>query len=81
MKFFALILELYLPHKFCFTHTDRHFPEILKSYSGHPKTRKSIKNRKSKLFTKPMLFSICIEENKKLRKNNRKTRINLANTD
>ena len=47
------------------THTDRHFPEIVKSCSGHPKMCKSIKNWKSKIFTKPMLSSIHIEENKK----------------
>ena len=37
---------------------DNHFLEIVKSCSGHPKTCKSIKNRKSKIFTKPMPFAI-----------------------
>ena len=46
------------PHR----QTDRHFPEIVKSCSGHPKTRKSIKNRKSKIWTKPILSSTYIEE-------------------
>ena len=67
MKFCRLILELLL-HKIFVTHiqTDTHFPEIVKSCSGHPKTFKSIKNRKSKIFTKPMLSSIYVEESKKL---------------
>ena len=46
-------------------HTDRHFPKIVKSCSGHPKTCKSIKNRKSKVCTKPILSSTYIEESKK----------------
>ena len=47
------------------TQTDWHFPEIVKSCSGHPKTCKSIKNRKSKICTKPILSSIYIEESRK----------------
>ena len=81
MKFRALVLELHLPQNFCHTHTDtlthrhmdrqtdRHFPEIVKSCSGHHKTCKSIKNRKSKICPKPILFSIYIEESKKKKKN------------
>ena len=44
--------------------TDRHFPEIVQSCSGYSKTRKSIKNRKSKIFMKPVLSSIYIEGSK-----------------
>ena len=65
MKFCALVLELHLPQNtlaFTDTNTDRHFPEVVKSCSGHPKTCKSIKNRKSKIFPKPILSSIQIEE-------------------
>ena len=47
---------------FCHTHRDRHFPEIVKS--GHHKTCKSIKNHKSKIFTKRIFFSLYIEESK-----------------
>ena len=70
MKFCALVLELHLPQKFLLhthidTQTDRHFLKIVKSCSGYPKTSKSIKNRKSKIFTKPILSSIYVEENKK----------------
>ena len=64
MKFCALVLELLLPQSLCDTHrnghTDRHFSEIIKTCSGHLKTCKSIKNWKSKNFTKPILFSIYI---------------------
>ena len=70
MKFCALVLELHLPQKFYQTHrqihrhTDRHFPEIVKLLSGHPKTCKSIKNQKSEIFTKPILSFIYIEKRK-----------------
>ena len=47
-----------------YSQTDRHFPEIVKSCSGHPKTYKSIKNRKSKICTKPVLSSNYTEESK-----------------
>ena len=47
-------------------HADRHFPKIVKSCSGHPETCKSIKNRKSKICTKPILSST--ESKKKLYK-------------
>ena len=66
MKWCALVLELHLPRNFC--HTHRHFPEIVKSYSGHPKTCKSIKNRKSKNCTQTILSSTYIEESKKRKK-------------
>ena len=46
-------------------HTDRHFPKIVKSYSGHPKMCKSIKNWKSKICTTPIFSFIYIEESKK----------------
>ena len=65
MKFRELVLELHLPQNFC--HTHRHFPEILQSCSGHPKTCKSIKNRKSKICTKPILSSTYVEESKNFR--------------
>ena len=72
MKFCALVIELHLPQYFCHTHTerytqretDRHFPEIVKLCSGHPKTCKSMKNSKSKICMKPILYSIYIEESK-----------------
>ena len=53
-------------------HTDWLFPEIVKSCSGHPKTCKSIQNRKSKICTKPILSSIYIEESKKYKRNKEK---------
>ena len=68
MKFCARIFELHLPQNFCSTHTDRHFPEIVKSCSGHPEACKSIKNQKSKVCTKPILFLyIYIEETNKIK--------------
>ena len=45
-------------------HTDRRFPEIVNLFSGHPKTCKSIKNWQSKIFMKPILSSIYVEESK-----------------
>ena len=62
-----------MPQNFCHTHTDththtqtdRHFPEIVKSCSGHPKTCKFIENWKSNIFTKSIHSSIYIEESKK----------------
>ena len=73
VNFCSLVLELDLPQNFCHTHTDtqthrqtdRHFPEAVKSCSGHPKTCKSIKNWKSKICTKPIFSSIYVEESKK----------------
>ena len=44
--------------------THRHFSKIVKSYSGHQKTCKSSKNRKSNIFTKTIFFSIYAEESK-----------------
>ena len=68
MKFCSLVLELHLPQNFCRIHTtaqtDRQtFPEIVKSWSGHPKTCKFIKNRKSKILMKLIHF-FNIEESK-----------------
>ena len=54
------IVPMYQLHQ-----TDRHFPKIVNSCSRHPKTRKSMKNRKSKICTEPLLFSIYVEESKK----------------
>ena len=58
MIFCSLVLELHLPQNFCHIHTGRHFLKIVKSWPGHPKTCKSIKNRKSKIWTKPILSFI-----------------------
>ena len=40
------------------SHRDKHFVKLVKSCSGYPKTCKSIKNRKSKIFVIP-IFSSC----------------------
>ena len=48
------------------THADKYFPEIVKSYSVHSEICKSIKNRKSKIFKKPILSSIYVEESKNI---------------
>ena len=64
MKFCALVLELHFATKFL-SQTPRYFPETVKSLSRHPKTWKSIKYRKSKICTKPILSSIYNEESKK----------------
>ena len=64
MKFCPLVFELHLAQNFCHRHIDIHLPEIVKSFSGHSKTFKSIKNWKSKIFTKLILSSIYIEESK-----------------
>ena len=69
MKFCALVLELHLPQNFCHRHADKHFPEIVKSCSGQPKTCKSFKNQKSKICTKPMLPFIYIEESNNIKVN------------
>ena len=52
------------------SHTERHtngqtYPEIVKSFSEHPKTYKYVKNQESKIFMKLILSSIYAEENKK----------------
>ena len=52
----------YLSHTH--THPDRHFAETVRSWSGHPKMYKYIKNWKSKIFMKPILSSIYTEESK-----------------
>ena len=80
MKFCSLVLELYFPQNFCLTHTDRHFPEIVKSCSEHPKTCKSIENRKSKICTIPILSSTYIEESKKIRLSLRGAKISKITT-
>ena len=61
----AALATKFFSHTHRHTETDRHFQEIVKSCSGHPKTCKSIKSRKSKIFMKPILSSIYIEERKK----------------
>ena len=69
MKFCGLVLELHLPQNFCHIHTNRqtynHFPEIVRSWTGHPKMYKFMKKWKSKILTKPILSSVYIEESKK----------------
>ena len=63
MKSCSLVVELHFPQNFCpHRQTYRHFPKILKWYSGHPKTCKSIKNRKSKISKNPIFLSIYREE-------------------
>ena len=63
MKFRALVLPQSFSHRHTAdTQTDRYFPQIVKSCSGHPKTYKSIKNQKSKIFMKPILSSVYIKE-------------------
>ena len=46
------------------TQTDIHFPKIVNSCSGHPKTCKSIKSRKSKICSKSILSCTYVEESK-----------------
>ena len=73
----SFVLQIRLVQTFCHSHTIRqtcrHFLEIAKSYSEHPKACKSIKNWKSKMFRKPIFSSIYIEESKKKKKNNVKS--------
>ena len=61
----------YISHKIFLSHTD--IPEIVELCSRHPKTFKSIINRKKKIFMKPIISSISIKESKK--KKNRSVRI------
>ena len=51
-------------HRHTDAQTDRHFPEIVKSFSRHPKTCQSIENWKSKICMKPILYSTYKEESK-----------------
>ena len=62
MKFCDLVPKLHLPQNFC--HTGRHFPKIIKLCSEHLRACKSIKNQMLKIFSKPMLSFIYIEERK-----------------
>ena len=62
----------YTCHKIFVTHTDRHFPEIIISCLGHSKMCKFVKNWKLKIFMKPILFPIYIQESKNVRKITRK---------
>ena len=68
MKFRALVLELHLPQNFCHrhTHTDRqtHFPEIVKSCSGHPKHVNPLKTENRKFAR--ILSSSSTEESKNI---------------
>ena len=59
ISFRALLATKFLSHTY--RKKDRHFPEIVKSWSGHPNTCKSIKNRKTKIRTKPTISSIYKE--------------------
>ena len=70
MKLRALVVKQHLPQNFCHTHRhieDRHFPEIVKSCSGHHKTCKSFKKHKVEIFheTIQITKSKQIEESKK----------------
>ena len=64
-----IISQVTLAKKFCHTFTNTQtgslFSKIVKSCTGRPKTCKPIKNRKSKICTKPILSSTYIEESKK----------------
>ena len=61
----CITTQLYLLQNFCNTHTHTHFPELVKSCSGHPKTCKSTKNQMLKFLTKTILSSIYTEESNK----------------
>ena len=61
VSFQAALFTKFLPYTDLQTHR-QHFPEIVKSCSGHFKTRKSIKNQKSKICTKAIFSSTYIEE-------------------
>ena len=65
-KFCVLNIQLEITQNFYNTHTEahRHFPKIIKSCPGHFKMCKFIKNLKSKILTKLILFFINIEESK-----------------
>jgi len=50
-KFYEILSSTFrvsVAEKICITQTDRHFPKIVKSCLGPPKTYKSIKNRRQK---------------------------------
>ena len=74
MKFCSLVLELHLPQNFCHTHTDTqthrhtdrqtHFPEIVKSCSGHPKHVNPLKTENRKFAR--ILSSSSTEESKNI---------------
>ena len=62
-----LVLELRLSQNFCYTHTDR--LTFSKSCQNVFRTSQNVQihqNRKSKICTKPILFSIFIEESKNI---------------
>ena len=63
----ATFVTKFLLHTYRHTETERHFPDIVKSCSGHPKTCQSIKNQKLKIFTILVLFSIFTEKSKNAR--------------
>ena len=67
MKFRALILELHLPQNICYTHihkqTNRNTSiKRSQTVSRYCKMCKSMKNQKSKIFTKTTFF-FCQEKN------------------
>ena len=68
MKFCALIIELYASQKY-FAINSQPIPKIAKSCSKHLKKSKSIKKRQSKICKKTILFSVCMVESKKKKKN------------
>ena len=60
IKFYILVLELYLPQNFHRSHAglqiDRYFPKLINSQLGHPKTYKLLKKKiKLRPATKPIL--------------------------
>ena len=70
IKFYEILLissRSTLAHKtfVTYTQTDKHFPEMVNSYLGYPKTCKSMKNWKSKIFAKSIFSSIYIQESNK----------------
>ena len=57
MEFRPLTFPLARPQSLCHTNRQTQFVKIVKSRTGHLKTCKSVKNRKSKVFTIPILPS------------------------
>lgn len=67
MKFHTLVLELKILQNLCNIHAARHFPKIVKSYSGDGKMSESIKSRNRKFPQIVIYLSIYlyIEKNRK----------------
>ena len=58
MKVCELVFQLHLLQNFCYTHASKQdiFIRVVKSCSDHARKCKSIKNQKSKIFTKTIFF-------------------------